>query len=666
MNIIPKIHPAVLVLLVALVFGCSGGASPAVRYDASIQPGGAGASGTTGVAGTTGAAGQSAAGGSPAGAAGGGSISPGGVPAGGAGTTAAAGTTVVDGTTKTGGTTVLGGTTVEGGITAAGGTTKTGGTTVEGGSTAAGGTTKTGGTTVEGGSSAAGGTTVVGGTTVEGGTTASAGTTKTGGTTVSGGTTATGGTSKTGGTTSTGGTTVIGGTTVAGGSTGTGGTTATGGTATTGWATIHNDFFWYDTDGNLINVRSGALRKFGDTYYWYGGAPNDHNQTCYSSTDLVHWTYKGIVLTTTGDANRMDILYNATTKQYVIFLKYIGNGAYFGIATGSTPDGQFTFKSQTLVDGYVIGDMSVFQDDDGTAYLAYVWWGTGTNKAHGIYRLSADYLTLDTRMYLWNEGSREAPHMFKRNGVYYYGVSETNGIQPSPTRYYTATVLTGPWSAETMVTTPGSTTTYETQCDFVFPFTGPQGTVYMLDADRWIPTAGFQGDYLWLPFEFGTGLIPEMDYYQDWDLNAGAGTWRAFDRTSRDLALGKTATASSASGANVAAGVTKATTYQTYTATRWESAASDPQWIMVDLGSAMAIDRVILKWYTDYAKSFKIQVSTDSTTWTDVYTTTTGASYSVTDVTFATTTARYVRMNGTQRGNANGYSLFAFMVLNDP
>jgi hypothetical protein len=109
-----------------------------------------------------------------------------------------------------------------------------------------------------------------------------------------------------------------------------------------------------------------------------------------------------------------------------------------------------------------------------------------------------------------------------------------------------------------------------------------------------------------------------------------------------------------------------ATTYQNYTATRWESTASDPQWIMVDLGSAVEIDRVILKWYTDYGKSFKIQVSNDSTTWTDVYSTTTGASYSVTDVTFAKTTARYVRMNGTQRGNASGYSLFAFIVLNDP
>ena len=67
-----------------------------------------------------------------------------------------------------------------------------------------------------------------------------------------------------------------------------------------------------------------------------------------------------------------------------------------------------------------------------------------------------------------------------------------------------------------------------------------------------------------------------------------------------------------------------------------------------------------------HAKSFDIQVSTDSTTWTSVYTTTIGASYSVTDVTFDKTTARYVRMNGTQRGNANGYSMFAFMVLDDP
>jgi hypothetical protein len=309
--------------------------------------------------------------------------------------------------------------------------------------------------------------------------------------------------------------------------------------------------------------------------------------------------------------------------------------------------------------------MSMYEDDDGKAYLAYVWDQTGPNRQHGIYRMSADYLSLDTQMYLWNEASREAPHIFKRNGTYYYGVSETNGVNPSPTRYYTATNLTGPWSAATMLSTPGSSTTYETQVDFVLPFAGTQGTVYMFDGDRWLPTGGSQGGYVWLPYQFATALMPTMPYYQDWDLNVTAGTWRTFD-SSRNLALGKTATASSEDSTNVAANVTKATTYQNYTATRWESAASDPQWIMVDLGAATEIDRAILKWYTDYGKAFKIQVSTDATAWTDVYSTTIGATYSVTDVTFSKTTARYVRMYGTQRGTTNGYSLFAFMVLDDP
>ena len=431
------------------------------------------------------------------------------------------------------------------------------------------------------------------------------------------------------------------------------------------YVTIHNDFFWYDLDGNLIQVRSGALRKFGDLYYWYGSLPGAIDQTCYTSPDLVHWTYKGVVIHLANDANRMDVLYNDSTKKYVMFLKYIGNGAYFGIATATAPEGPFTFKSQTLVDGAFIGDMSMYKDDDGQAYLAYVWWGEGTNQSHGIYRMSADYLTLAERTYYFKIPIREAPYIFKRNGTYYYGTSRTRGIQPSATNHYMATNLAGPWSAPIVMNTPGSTVSYETQCDFVFPFAGTQGTVYMYDGDRWMPTGGYQGGYLWLPMEFDAAGLPTMNYYQDWDLNPTTGAWRAFDRTTRDLALGKTATASSATAANPASAVTTATTYQNYTATRWESTASDPQWIMLDLGVQKDINRVILKWHTNYAKTFQIQTSTNSTTWTDVYTTTKGASYSVTDVTFAKTSARYVRMNGTQRGTTNGYSLFAFMVLND-
>jgi hypothetical protein len=430
-----------------------------------------------------------------------------------------------------------------------------------------------------------------------------------------------------------------------------------------GYQTIHNDFFWVDQNGYPIATRSGCLDQFGDKFYWYGGGAPGYDQTCYESTDLVHWTYKGVALRTDKDANRMDVLYNDTTKQYVMFLKYEGNSAFFGIATADKPEGPFTFKSQTLVDDAKIGDMSMFKDTDGKAYLCYVWWKTGPNRQHGIYLLSPDYLTLEKRMYLWDIPSREAPHIFKRNGIYYYGTSRTAMITSTATAYYTATNLAGPWSPPRVLSTPGSGNSWDTQCDFVFPIHGTQGTIYMYAGDRWIHTDARQGDYPWLPLEFN-GDVPVLNYYQDWDLNLTTGTWRKFDG-SRNLALGKTATASSDDGTNVAGNVTAPTTYQNYTQFRWESAASDPQWIKVDLGAPKEINRVILKWHTDYAKEFKIQASTDGTAWTDVFSTSIGAAYSVTDEIFKTTTARYVRMLGAQRGTQNGYSLFSFMVLKD-
>jgi hypothetical protein len=635
MKTIPTTYLLALVVLGGASTGAGCGGSKA-----STSAGGAGGQAGGAVAGESGAGGETSTGGSTGGvsASGGALPSTGGLATGGASVGAG------NGGQDAG---LPGGKTQAGGGSGAGGSMRTGGILSTGGTDISGGSYPTGGLVAGGGVSSAGGTLLAGGGTTRGGSTAVGGASSRGGSSVSGGSTA------------------------PGGSTASGGNGATGGAATTGWVTIHNDFFWYDDTGTEIFTRAGCLRQFGGVYYWYGllhwqDKNGWNDQTCYTSTDLVHWTNKGIVFHSDVGVNRMDVLYNDTSKKYVMFMKYGGNAANLGIATASTPDGQFTFLSQTLVEGAAIGDMSVYEDDDGKAYLAYVWDGTGPNRQHGIYRMSADYLSLDTRMYLWSVASREAPHIFKRNGTYYYGVSETNGVDPSPTRYYTATTLTGPWSAATMLVTPGSSTTYETQCDFVYPFAGTQGTVFMLDADRWLPTGGFQGSFLWLPYEFGATGAPTANYYQDWDLNMSAGTWRAFDRSSRDLALGKTATASSASGTNLAASVTKTTTYQNYTATRWESAASDPQWIMVDLGAATEINRAILKWHTDYGKAFKIQVSTDGTAWTDVYSTTVGASYSVTDTTFAKTTARYVRMNGTQRGTQNGYSLFAFMVLNDP
>ena len=438
------------------------------------------------------------------------------------------------------------------------------------------------------------------------------------------------------------------------------------------WSTIHNDFFQIDQNGDPVHTRSGCLRKFNDTYYWYGSAGGFTDQTCYSSHDLMHWTYKGVAIKAAG-TNRMDVVYNDSTKQYVMSLKtQNGTNCDMGIATCSTPDGQFTLKGNYKVFGYQVGDPSVYQDDDGKAYYLFVWdsvpgANSGDKSEHAIALMSPDYLSLSQKLFVWHAGSREAPMMMKHNGLYYYLTSLTLWTTSTATQYYTATNIAGPYTTRlTPVITPGSTNSWDTQCDFVFTIKGTQGTVYMYCGDRWEkPNELRQGDYAWLPITFSSRDSVIINYYQDWEVELNAGIWRPFDYK-RNLAMHKTATASSTSGSNSANNVTDSATYSNFATTRWTSAVSDPQWISVDLGSATSINRVILKWDTCYAKSFQIQVSDDAATWRDVFRTTAGGRRSVTDETFATTTARYVRMYGTQRGvTAKGYSLFDFMVLND-
>jgi len=91
-----------------------------------------------------------------------------------------------------------------------------------------------------------------------------------------------------------------------------------------------------------------------------------------------------------------------------------------------------------------------------------------------------------------------------------------------------------------------------------------------------------------------------------------------------NLSIGKTATASSGSGAgNVIDGNIN---------TRWVSSGGAPQWLMVDLGSDKAIGEAVMKWESAWATSYSIQYLKDGSdpaveaNWTNaVFSTTTGA-----------------------------------------
>jgi hypothetical protein len=94
--------------------------------------------------------------------------------------------------------------------------------------------------------------------------------------------------------------------------------------------------------------------------------------------------------------------------------------------------------------------------------------------------------------------------------------------------------------------------------------------------------------------------------------------------------------------------------------TRWSSAFSDPQWLEVDLGSTQSICQVVIHWETAYAKAFQIQTSSNNSTWTPIFSTTTGTGG--TQTLNITGSGRYIRMYGTVRATMYGYSIFEFQV----
>jgi hypothetical protein len=123
-----------------------------------------------------------------------------------------------------------------------------------------------------------------------------------------------------------------------------------------------------------------------------------------------------------------------------------------------------------------------------------------------------------------------------------------------------------------------------------------------------------------------------------------------------DIAQGRPTTASSVE--NAASPAANATDGNT--GTRWSSAFSDPQWLQVDLGQSYNISHVTLNWEAAYGRAYQIQTSPDGSTWTTIYSTTTGDG-GVDDLA-VTGTGRYIRMYGTARATAYGYSLYEFSV----
>ncbi|UYZ63125.1 carbohydrate-binding protein [Hymenobacter weizhouensis] len=138
--------------------------------------------------------------------------------------------------------------------------------------------------------------------------------------------------------------------------------------------------------------------------------------------------------------------------------------------------------------------------------------------------------------------------------------------------------------------------------------------------------------------------------------------WLSFTATPTDpatpnLALNKPVTVSSTENAQVPGSAA----VDGNGGTRWASAFADSQWLYVDLGASYSISRVKLTWEAAYGRDYRVEVSSDRQNWTPLKTIT-GNTSLVNDHTGLSGTGQYVRIYGTARGTAYGYSLYELEV----
>jgi|GEM_PF-3427584 len=272
-----------------------------------------------------------------------------------------------------------------------------------------------------------------------------------------------------------------------------------------------NGEVWYDADENVLDSHATSYIKVGDTYYMFGerrigqvkGTPQMNifdAFVCYSSTDLVNWTFENVVLEAddivddNGDplsivGTRTKVIHNSVTGQYVMYFKAkraAGDDRRYGLAASSTVNGHYTFVERDFPTSGDFGDGSLFVDTDGTGYLIYSSLIGGVRHVR-IDRLSADYLDVEANVYdFYTSGvwtlKREAPQLFKKGDTYYVTTSGTNGWNDTQGEYTYSTSLNGGWATPQLF---GNSTTYGSQGSDVLAVPGTQDTSFIFAADHW-------------------------------------------------------------------------------------------------------------------------------------------------------------------------------------
>jgi len=277
---------------------------------------------------------------------------------------------------------------------------------------------------------------------------------------------------------------------------------------------------WNDTNGNPINAHGGTVLYNEGVYYWYGC--NAEGLNCYSSKDLLNWTFESIITPVSKDqelhlhaSQKIEspiVVYNEQTKKFVMwmYIRTYGNIiSWLAVAVGDSPTGEFHFKdSWPLVTG--INKHTLFIDDNGQAYHFY---STESDRSTYVNLLTKDYLK-PTRTSLCDlpYQSYKTSAVFKHANKYYM-ISSTH---TNETIVAMADSISGRWnSIGNPCIGPDAERTFGACNSYVIPVQGKQG-VFVAMFDRYeMPPENTR--YVWLPVIFDDNK-PTIPWYDTWDM----------------------------------------------------------------------------------------------------------------------------------------------------
>lgn len=288
----------------------------------------------------------------------------------------------------------------------------------------------------------------------------------------------------------------------------------------------------FDLVGNAVDAHDGEIAHFNGVYYLYGTSYDCGFEwgrkdapfcgfKSYSSSDLIYWKDEGYLFDATStlwqercNGNtygcfRPHVVYNSSTKKYVLWINVYDNVIGYRVFTSDSPVGPFTEQKEPMLavnndkpaKGLNNGDHDLFVDDDGTCYLAFTDWREKGSIV--IEKLDKDYLNGTGELVkAVTTNKTEAPGLFKRNGVYYMTYSDPNCgyCSGTGTSYKTAKSPLGPWSEPIKI----SENSCGGQPSFVSTVKINNEVVYIYGSDLWNNAAKNEalGNYYWAPLQF--------------------------------------------------------------------------------------------------------------------------------------------------------------------